>query len=55
MGSSLQATHIIVTIPLDRWHEVMNNPTLWVESVEKTRRNGGIAAFDTHVLPCYSE
>lgn len=35
----------------DRWHEAMNNPHYWVESIEEQMRRleGGEAAFQTAV------
>ncbi len=35
----------------DRWHQVVNNPTLWVESIDQIFREGGTAAFQTRVMP----
>lgn len=36
----------------DRWHEVMNNPIQFVESIEEEmRKGGGTAAFQTTVMP----
>lgn len=39
-----------ITIPLDQWYRVMQNPELWVESIEAIRRLGGTAEFDTRVV-----
>lgn len=41
----------------DRWHEVFNNPLLFVESVEEEmRKGGGEAAFQTTVMPmCHAD
>lgn len=55
----MQEELMVAFIPMSRWHEIINNPVLWAESVEDVRRTGGEAAFGTRVAPpperCYSE
>jgi hypothetical protein len=47
----MQEELMVAFIPMSRWHEIVNNPVLWVESVEDIRRTGGEAAFGTKVAP----
>lgn len=35
----------------DRWHDILNNPTLWVESLRDLITEGGTGAFQTQVMP----
>lgn len=39
-----------IMVLMDRWHEVVNNPELWVQSIDDNLREGGTAHFQTTVM-----